>query len=216
MMAGNSGGDEHAAAANNIRETVKWIIAAFAAPLAIMVGTSPLTNFGSLQGIHLLVASIGGAAGVLVIVYAIKVASNVLVMKTFFLGDISADGKLSTYVDTHGKDLLPAKYTTFEAFMKMRTSLFAAFAQETDKEKKEVLNAKLETVRTITTRIIRLCNYEQMRMSFEKVRLRLLICAVGGAISFGAFAWATAAPGSPPKPPVQVYCGTLGVPAPNH
>ena len=105
--------DPFAAARANIRETVKWLVTAFAAMTAAVVGTSPLTGLGSLPfGERLYLAVGAGFIGLLIAAWVIAKALRLLVTPPFFLGDIVADAALREFVDTHAYDLMPSQYPT--------------------------------------------------------------------------------------------------------
>jgi hypothetical protein len=191
--------------ANSIRETIKWIIAAFAAPLAIMVGTSPLANFGALDGSRLIVAILCGALGVAMILWAIKEASDVLLLDPYYLSQVQSEQ--SAYVDAHADDLLPFGFHNLEEFLFELKQRRGELADSEDEKEKEKLRAQLDRMQTFVARIMTVSHYERMREDFKRRRTRLLIAAVLGAVAFGGFAWATGAPAkTDAKPPVSVYC----------
>ncbi|GAA0556149.1 hypothetical protein [Rhizomicrobium electricum] len=205
-MSADAGDKSGETPANTIRETIKWVIAAFAAPLAIMVGTSPLANFGALEGNRLAVAILCGGVGVGMILWAIKEASDVLLLDTYYLSQVRSEQ--SEYVDAHADDLLPFGYHSLEEFLFERKQRRGELADTEDEKEKEKLRAQLDKMQTFVMRIITVSHYERMREDFKHRRARLLTAAVIGTVAFGGFAWATGAPvKTDAKPPVSVYCG---------
>jgi hypothetical protein len=213
-MPADSSGDQWNAATDNIRETTKWLITAFAAPVAIIVGTSPLTNFGTLRGPLLLIAVVAAGIGVAVVLYAIKLASDILVMKTFFLSDIESNVDLIALVDSHANILLPSGIQNFAEFLVERNSNIEELSTETDEKKLKELEADYAVYQRATFRIVGLCNREQTRSQFEKMRGSLMRMAFFGVIAFGTFSWTTSVPdASEKKPIVQVICTVPDGPA---
>jgi hypothetical protein len=194
-MAGSSN-DDHAAATANIRETVKWLIAAFAAPLAILVGTGPLASFTPSPPALVALAAVAAVIGLACVLYAIKRASDILVMRPFFLSDVQASAELSGFVNAHAADVLPSTSTTLAEFLKQRKENIEALQQETDDAKVRALTADYNVYAEATGRIVKLCNFERTRAEFEALRSQLLILAVVGILSATTFTWIASGAGS--------------------
>jgi hypothetical protein len=198
--------DTYAAARANIRDTIKWLITAFAGLAAVIVGTTPLTGFGSLEGGSLALAAVSGTFGIGCALYAIHIALNILVTPTFFLSDIQADAKLTLLIDDHYKDLLPTGIKTLKQFMEDKDSIEAklidlrkaerAAAGDEDALKKlktkiEVQQASLNVMLAVRGRLLGLAHFERLRRDFDRSRHSLFVLAVGSVLFLTVFSWIT-------------------------
>jgi hypothetical protein len=101
-------GDRFATPLANLRDTVKWLVAAFAGLAAVALGSSPLTGLGSLPlGWRLYLAIAGGITGLFFVFAAIYKALRVLAAEPFFLAEVKRSADLRSYLDEHAEDLLP-------------------------------------------------------------------------------------------------------------
>src|SRR5271155_27768 len=121
MSNGGATGDPFGAARANLRDTVKWLVAAFAALAAATLGSSPLTGLGSLSpGWRLYLATASGMAGLLFVISAIYTALKVLAAKPFYLAEVRQNKNLCQYIGEHAADLLPPEFLTFDDFLHYR------------------------------------------------------------------------------------------------
>lgn len=92
-------------ATTSVRDTVKWIVAGFAAVGTILVGTAPLSGLGTVtEPIHWVLVSVGGAVAVGGVILAVWKASDVLFPEVTTLSAITeaaADSALGRYRDQY-------------------------------------------------------------------------------------------------------------------
>jgi hypothetical protein len=197
--------DEYSRAATTIRETAKWLVTAFAAPVAILIGTSPFAGLGSLSPLRLGFAVVAGLVCVFLAGWAIKVASDVLVLETFFFSDIPKDRYLIKFIFAHRRDLLPVGTPSLGRFLRDRRANIDGLSYETEKSKKDELQKDFSQFEAFTTRLVGLCNFERTRRKFERVRIWLFVLAAGGVAALGIFLVATSKDGSQEKQPTQIF-----------
>jgi hypothetical protein len=77
-------------ATTQVRDTIKYVIAGFAAVGAIMVGTAPLAGLGKVFGWWWWVAGIGGALAIAGVIVAVWRASDVLLPEVVTLDQVQA------------------------------------------------------------------------------------------------------------------------------
>ena len=95
------------AARNNLRETLKWLIAAFAGMASLLIGTSPLTGLGSLSFGWRFYLAIGGAfAGLFLVGIIVAMAWRILVSETLFLLDIEKYPRIVSIVNARSDEFL--------------------------------------------------------------------------------------------------------------
>lgn len=188
--------DPFASARTNIRETVKWLVAAFAAMAAAIVGTSPLTGLGSLPpGERLYVAVGAGVIGLLIAAWVIARALRLLVTPPFFLGDIAADEALRQFIEAHAYDLMPPQYPTIAQIVAARTAALDVL-RGTVAGNRDDARAALRALSPWTDRLMSLGYLEQLRRRLDGSLLSMATAAFAAVLAFGIFAWAA----NPPKP----------------
>ena len=205
-MSDTSSQDTFAAGRANIRDTVKWLVAALAALGALVIGSSPFTGFGQLKLPYLLAAIGSGLLGVSLVFWAIDRALRILVTPLFFLGQIRQDDHLAALIRSNSKDLLPPLIDDLDRFLAYRRLLLMKLAKEQDTEKRKKLEQNYQAVQAVTTRLVGLCNYENLRRKFDATRRQLFL--LGGAITLalGTFAWATTHSDKHTEDAVRVIC----------
>lgn len=203
---------EYAAAAQTLRETVKWLIAAFAAPLAIFVGTAPLATLAAIQGTKLEIAILLCVICVGAVLLAIKLASDLLIPGPIFVEEIGSDPTLVRYIDDHGADLLPLSAPTLEKFLRERKDTMQLLTTEGDAAP-ESAREDYATNATITARLIGLSGYMRLRDQFRLLRIRLLGLAGVSIVALAGFVALTNAPPEPKPslPDIKVYCPVVPV-----
>jgi hypothetical protein len=186
--------DPIASARANLRDTIKWLITALAALAATVLGSSPLTAFGTLTPGWRLYLAIGcGFTGLMLVLAAIYIAFRLLVWKPFFLSEIASDSELSTFIQANASDLLPAEFPKLDEFLKARKEARETL-QNTALQPNDPLRAKAERFIRLSDpfveRLISFAYFERLRSNLiakSRVLFALIICAV---IALGAFAWA--------------------------
>jgi hypothetical protein len=217
VSADNSDAQSFADGRANIRETIKWMVAAFAGLAAVLVGTAPLSNIGELTGTALILASACAIVGFACVLAAIDIALKILVTPLIFLSDISADKSLSDVIDSHRDDVLPPGIATIAKFVENRLktqnkllALLSAKAEphETEEARKakqaEIarVQASFDATNAVSARLLGLAHYEQLRRDFDKSRKSLFLVAVAAFVALSTFGWITthARPDAPAKP----------------
>lgn len=186
--------DQLASARANLRDTIKWLITALAALAAAVLGSSPLTAFGTLApGWRLYLAVGSGFIGLMLLLAAIYIAFRLLVWKPFFVAEIAADQKLSQFIGQHAADLLPAEIPKLDEFLRARDEARATL-QATATDAKNPLRAKaaefIKLSDPYVEQLISLAYFERLRTDLiakSRILFGLIICAV---IALGTFAWA--------------------------
>lgn len=118
----SSAADQFRAASLSLRETIKWLIAGFAAIAAAIMGAVPLVSLGSLAGSNLYVAAAAGALAVAAILVALYLALDLLLSDSFYLGTLSEDSakdvrkKLERYQD----NLVAPNFASLAQFLERR------------------------------------------------------------------------------------------------
>lgn len=187
-MSGGASDDGFDSATANIRETVKWLIAAFAGSIAILIGTSPMTSLGALEPAHLTIALASGLIGIAAAFTAIHVALQILVAEPLFITNITDSKELSAFVDKIAKDVLPPTIETWQQFVDKRRELQDRLVQgETDAG----VSSQYAAVVSVTSRVLSIVYFERQRRDFEKARFRLFVCAAVATVAFGYFSWSS-------------------------
>jgi len=186
--------DPFAAARANLRDTVKWLIAALAALAAAILAGSPLTSFGTLgPGWRLYMAIAAGSIGMMLVFAAIYIAFRLLVWRPFFLSDLAADRDLSSFIDEHAADLLPPEIPHFAEFLEQRAKARAVLqktAGESDSADRLSAAQTVADSELVVERLLGLAYFEHLRRKLIRsggILFALALCAV---VALGAFAWA--------------------------
>jgi hypothetical protein len=186
--------DPFAAARTNLRDTIKWLIAAFAALAVAVLGSSPLTGFGTLApGWRLYLAIGAGFVGLSLVFVAIYIAFRLLVWRPFFLSDLAADSDLFSFIEEHSADLLPPELPRFAEFLQARDKA-RAFLQQTSREPDAPNRAKAKQFITdsdlFANRLLSLAYFEHLRRQLMKFGWVLFALALAAVVALGIFAWA--------------------------
>lgn len=206
----DSSGDEYSSAANSIRETAKWLITAFAALIAVLIGTSPLTKVSQLPHEQFVWALVAGIACIVAAGIAIKLASDILIAQTFFLSDISKVRFLRKMIDQHAADLLPKATPTFQKFVDRGGEILEKLAK-TDlpvSERSELLD-EYEVYKRVTSRLLGVASNTQLTQKFKQVRTGLFGLAAFGAACVGVLvSELSPLEANDKRPALEVTCAT--------
>lgn len=206
-MSGDASEDEYASSAGNLRDSAKWLIATFAAPLAVLIGTSPLTRLSSLHGSTLFIALGSGATCALMAGWAIKLASDVLIQRTTFLSEVAKDEEIVALVNEHHTDFLPPPLTTLDAFLVKRKANIDELSRTADSAKRKALLEDNDVFNSVTSRLLGYASYNRLAQKFELLRSRLFFLATVGVVSLGTYVAVTTS-GASDEPSVKVTCAT--------
>ncbi|MFE9846578.1 pentapeptide repeat-containing protein [Streptomyces goshikiensis] len=192
-----------------IRNAAKWLIASSAAVGAALLAGSQLSNIGKLDwSWRLLVAVLGAAAGLIAVVWAIRLATLLLLPVTVTIDVLDAEWRkpskdlaaaVGFFKDEPrqlGKWRSPADLRDEER----RTKEDLTGAQERkDKDAAEKAQRKLSAIAQWVRSIQRQAQYKTLESRFHR-SLKWLVVATGlAAIGIVLFAWASNPP--PEKPP---------------
>ena len=178
-----------AAGAKGIRDTIKWLIASFAAPLALLVGTSPLAKLGALDRSKAEVAIAAGGTALAVVIYAIKLATDLLVSRPLLLADVMSNDDIRSFIDEYHEDLLPVGEGTLCGFYAEHRDLGKKLRDPNAPTTPDDLKDYQEG-RRVVDKLLEFANYERLRRQFEAIRLKFVILAIIGAVAAVTFAWA--------------------------
>ena len=188
--------DPHGAARANIRETLKWLITSFAAIVAVIVGTSPLTGLGSMTpDWRLYLAAGSGLFGLVMIGIIVARALSILVSEAFFLSALGEDARLAASIEKRAIELLPPPYAAVADYATARTEQLQIFrgAKAGDKVKAEQF---LRDNDPYDRDLISFAYFEKLRLELDRLIPVLMVLALLATVSFVVFAWAA----NPPKP----------------
>jgi hypothetical protein len=188
------GSDPFAAARTNLRDTIKWLITAFAALAAAVLGSSPLTGFGTLApGWRLYLAIGAGFIGLTLVFVAIYIAFRLLVWSPFFLSGLAADSDLLNFIEEHSADLLPPELPRFANFLQERDKA-RVFLQQTAHEPDAPNRARAKQFMVdsdlVANRLLSLAYFEHLRRRLIKFGWVLFALALAAVVALGVFAWA--------------------------
>lgn len=122
-----TGKPDFASAATTLRETIKWLAAAFAGTVALIIGNSPFAGLGKLELFSgrwwlALVLLLGGFAGVCLALWrALRILKPDVLYRSSLLGthddllneeELAELRPLREHIDAHGDDLLPPEART--------------------------------------------------------------------------------------------------------
>jgi outer membrane protein OmpA-like peptidoglycan-associated protein len=189
--------DPYASAKANIRDTVKWLIAALAGVGAAVMGSSPLTGLGSLEwGGRLLLAASGGFTGMACVLGCISIAMELLRSEAFFITDLGGtdprNAELRCLVDAHAHDILLSNTNSIKEFLAYRQDVIKDLqAKPSDAD----AQARWKALQAESPRITSHIHFLLLTLRLRHASRKLLLCACGAVIALGTFAWAS----NPPK-----------------
>jgi hypothetical protein len=186
--------DPFADARSNLRDTVKWLITALAGLAAIVLGGSPLTEFGTLSPGWRLYLAIGtGSLGLLFVFIAIFLAFRLLVWEPFFLSDLAKHEELSKLLEEHASDLLPSEYQKVDDFLKARNAARAVLMKagsDTSAEKRTNAEQFIDQSDPYVDKLLSLAHFEYLRRRLVRSAWMFFTLAICTVVALGAFAWA--------------------------
>jgi len=124
MADGASSADPYASQKNNIRDTVKYMAAAYAACGTVIFTGISLSGLGSLPLERLLPALLTGFAAIASVFAAIESIVDMLIGDFSFPSTL--DGAARAYIDQNATDLLPAGCHSYDNFLVLYRNAVAA------------------------------------------------------------------------------------------
>lgn len=187
-------GDAYAGAKASLRDTIKWVAAAFAALAAAVLAGGPLTGLGSLPpGSRLALAVLGAAIGLVCTFCAIWVALKFLAWKPFFLSELEHHEALCALINEHAGDILPPETPDVRSFLAARVGAIneirTTAATPYDPAYTRAV-ARFLSIDTTSRNLTNFVHYELLRRSLVVKARSLFALAIGAAVGLGLFAWA--------------------------
>jgi hypothetical protein len=207
----SSGGSGLSKAADRLRETTKWLIAAFAAIGATLVAGSQLSNVGSLipgHEVRFAIAIVGVLVAFVGVALAIYYALNVAVAGSVSLGELArrnATDPLKNRIETDpalmaGNPSLATLNSDYVAAMTARKQRYAAYlADDTLLDQAKMADAHARFASDTVQSILEVANFGDVAQAFKTARGPLFLGAVIAALGVVVFAAAA----NPPKNELQ-------------
>jgi hypothetical protein len=223
--AGNQNDSPTAAGSKSIRDTAKWLIAAFGALGGALVTSLQLKDLGSLTGSSKLQALAGFAVAILGVVVALLATAKVLSAKVAELQEmVVADSTLNTFIKENpelleGFDSIDEVYALYmessrerkQAFLEKEQTAFEKGSQakiDAAKAKYDYANDRLSLVNPVVTLLIDVGIFEKIRRQWARAIPLVVIGVVLSAAGASIFATAdkTATPSTTTAiPPIPEY-----------
>jgi hypothetical protein len=193
--------DPFGAAKANLRDTIKWLAAAFAGAGGIAIGSSPLTSLGALSPNEPRLWAAVAALAVALVCFAqgVAIVLDLLIGDVFFLEEARDDNALMALVDERRRDLLPPTYLSLTAILDARRTAADEIwnLRATPTAPAYVAaKARYDALAPILARLTSLLHLERFRGRVAAARKPLFGFACAGALALAAFAWTA----NPPKP----------------
>ena len=201
---------ELAASSDRIRETAKWLVATFGAVAGVFIAGLQLSDLGKIEGSDRTIAAIGALVAIAAVVAIIALASAVLGRGRVALSDLTADSRRRRRLvkELERSPGLHAPYPSITGFVeavnaewrkqadswlrKLKTKDPAAAAAA--KAEYEETVPVLKELNGLNRRLLAVARAEDVRLTFEKVRLWIVGLAIVAAVGAGTFAYVNVAP----------------------
>jgi len=202
---------------DNIRATVKWIIAVFAAVGAALIAGTQLASIGHLTGFRLALALFGVAIGLIGVGLVISGATPVLRSVASLLSDfaITSDPTASAtrlFLDQHPDVFRGHATSVIDLSAKYNTAVLDRGAAQQKLDEAPVGNlgdlptrlsnaqGRVQRVSAVVNQVLSIANYEIVDRKFANAQRWLLI---GGAIAAAGIVVLTLAANPPPLSPMS-------------
>lgn len=218
-------------AADRLRDSAKWLVAAFGAVAAIIFAGLTVADLGALDGdtpgYRLAIALVGATAAIGGIVAALGVAMRLAGASTTSLDDLTRSPRWwdSALRDTqaelrHDPSLAvwSGELTKFRADYKQAFREYVAQARAyaddpggaPDPAELKKAFFRLDVMAALTQRLLGTMGFLRLQRSFVRARVVIAVFMVVAAAGAVAFGWATSSvPAEPPTLPSRPVAGTL-------
>jgi hypothetical protein len=198
-------------AADRLRETTKWLIAAFAAIGGVLIAGSQLSSIGSLapgDWLRFVIAAAGLLLALAGVAFAIDAAVGVFAAGSVSLGGLATrppDDGVRQRIDGDrvllgGRDGLGELVADYEAAVAQRTDAYEAYlADESKLGHAKTTHANAAAVAQTVQDALAVASYEDVVRSFKNARSRLFAGAIVAALGVLAFAAAANPPDDEPE-----------------
>jgi hypothetical protein len=201
-----------AAGAERIRDSAKWLIAAFAAVGAVLAAGLQLTGLGGLEGGRLLATLIGLGLAVAGVVVAITASGSVVTASFVSLKWLSEQASSNTaMVDVEGDTGLLGGFATvkdlkdaYDAAVAARKEALEAHygdpADDAKKLKAQTTQAWVQALDQSQVHVIERAGFNKLRSAYREAGRWIAVGAVLAAVGIATFAWGANPPSSESAP----------------
>lgn len=232
----STGRSDFFSAAATLRDTVKWLAAAFAGTAALIIGGSPLQGLGQLPrfsgpwwlALVLLVASFGFICAALW--RAMRILKPDVLYRSSLLGtrndlltraEVQELEALRATIDQRRHDLLPDDVPTLASLATTLAGIEARLAQlKQNNGPAQVIEegeTALDDHRAIVADLLPLAQYLRLKRRFEKEQVWMALFALLALLSLVGFTVVSTVPDTPTQHPITIHneCAThCGQPPP--
>jgi hypothetical protein len=194
-MADDAGGgrppDPFATAKANLRDTVKWLTATFAAMAAAVLAGASLSGISGATGCDLALALAGGGVGLICLFLATGLTLRLLTAETFYLGDIARYPEIRAHLDRHAADILPPEFAGVDAMLALRQQAIEDIRRNADQPQSQDYQRAAKFFASLepsVARLVDLAHFELLRHNLQRSAGPLFALAVGALVGLGLFA----------------------------
>jgi hypothetical protein len=199
-MASKDAESENGADVSSVRDAAKWLVTAFAAVGAALLGGIQFSELGALKDGSLTLGIGGFLLGLAGVGLAIWWTSTVLVTRIVSVTALRTDQEAVRFLDSH-PDIVGQEYRSFDAFMNAREVAWRDWtagrpANVSDLEWNQLSAARksrLEHLEQVATRVARIWRFEKICRTFTEARGAAFVGAGMAAIGVLLFTYATQA-----------------------
>jgi hypothetical protein len=203
-----------AASAQRIRDTAKWLIAAFAAVGAILIAGLQLKDLGQLDGIDAVLAAVGAVLGIAGVVVVLFCASAILAAGRVPMTDLTGTSARRPditerlerspnlfqpfdSIEQFNQELSERWRTQAQAFLEYNDETKPDEARRAARDRYMVAGRFLRQFNPLNRRLLATAEYENVRSRWDGNRAWIVVGVVVAAIGAGLFAY-TSQPGEDP------------------
>jgi hypothetical protein len=194
----------------SVRDAAKWLLTAFAAVGAALLGGVQFSQVGEIGGYALAAAVAGFGLGLLGVGIAIGWTSTVLVTRTVSVAAMQRDPEVGPFLQSN-RDIVGLEFASFEAFVHAREAAWdewnigrsAGLSDADWKELSTQRRNRLDHLEQVATRVARIWRFEKVCRAFTTARRAAFLGAAVAAVGILMFTCAkkfTSAPSFPKNP----------------
>lgn len=179
-------GDGFSSSRSNLRETAKWLSAAFAGLSAFVIGGSPSSGLGDLPvgGVAFYVALISVVAALVALGFSLRLVLGVLSEDAVYRSDLLSNARekedlrskeiqqVIDAINSRAEDLLPHNYQNLQSISDRVSALRSELAQ-TSGSGRETKLAELTEMNEVVNGLLGIAQYLRLQHRFEKVKTHL-------------------------------------------
>jgi hypothetical protein len=199
-------GDPFATQKSNIRDTIKWMVAAYSGVAAVLIAGTSLSGLGALPLNRLAIAGIAGFFVLIFVFFALSAILKVLIGDNCFAGDLDLPTK--NMIDLHAEDVLPTRFSTYDEFLKERRAARVAVRTawqlrhpasgpaptqaEVAQLEKDLADAAAgsKEFETVTRHLVGQAHLFRLQRKLDELRSRLAVLTGLGVIALVVCIWA--------------------------